>query len=240
MADQTPDPTAWSGDQLDNLLDALAERASERDDLDLPGSGVSRRTVLATLLSAGGLGVGATQLGSAASWGSASGTLGAQSSPLDQANIRDLDAKRLEAEQYLVGSAKFVGAGDVLPIACFTQGAATSATTTSTTYTDETEVFTSRVPFGEIVPDGAQLAVNLSGTAFPGSGESYDIRVRNVDDGSTLVEATDASGKLSTGFVNYSNFTGGVPKTVRIQHRTNPGSNSSELLFPTIWIGLRF
>jgi len=98
-ADQTPDPTAWSDDQLDNLLDALAQRAAERDDLELPSTGPRRRTVLATLLGAGGLGIGATQLGAAASWGSASGTVGTQSSPIDQANVRDLDAKVIETEQ---------------------------------------------------------------------------------------------------------------------------------------------
>jgi len=98
-ADQTPDPTAWDDNQLDDLLDALAQRAAERDDLNLPGSGPSRRTVLATLLGAGGIGLGATQLGSAASWGSASGTIGTDSEPLDTANIRDLDAKLLETEQ---------------------------------------------------------------------------------------------------------------------------------------------
>lgn len=98
-ADQTPNPTAWSDDQLDNLLDALAERATERDDLELPGGGPSRRTVLAGLLGAGGLGLGATQLGAAASWGSATGTIGTDAEPVDTANVRDLDAKLMDTEQ---------------------------------------------------------------------------------------------------------------------------------------------
>jgi len=81
-ADQTPDPTQWSDDQLDNLLDRLAERAAERDDLDLPGGGISRRATLAGLLGAAGIGSLAANVTAAPSYGSATGEVGTSAEPI--------------------------------------------------------------------------------------------------------------------------------------------------------------
>jgi len=104
MADQTPDPAAWSDDQLDNLLDALAERAAERDDLDLPGSGASRRSVLAGLLGLGGATAGAgvaSAIGENESYGSASGVAGTDSEPLSEANVQDFHAQDAQIDTSL-------------------------------------------------------------------------------------------------------------------------------------------
>jgi len=104
MADQTPDPTQWSDDQLDNLLDALSERAAERDDLDLPGSGPSRRGVLAGLLGLGGAAAGAgvtSAIGESESYGASTGVVGTDSEPLDEANIQDLHAQDAQIDNLL-------------------------------------------------------------------------------------------------------------------------------------------
>jgi len=103
-ADQTPDPTAWSDDQLDSLLDALAERAAERDDLHLPGSGASRRGVLAGLLGLGGAAAGAgvaSAIGENESYGSSSGVVGTDSEPLNEANVEDLHAQDAQVDNLL-------------------------------------------------------------------------------------------------------------------------------------------
>ncbi len=100
-ADQTPDPTAWSDDQLDDLLDALAQRAAERDDLDLPGGGASRRGVLAGLLGLGGAAAGAgvaSAIGESESFGSASGVAGTDSEPVKEINVRDIHAKNTQID----------------------------------------------------------------------------------------------------------------------------------------------
>ena len=108
MSDQTPDPTALDDDQLDDLLDALARRSEQRDDLDFPASGASRRGVLAGLLGLGGaatsVGV-ASAIGENESYGSSSGVVGTDSEPLSEANVQRLHAQDaqidnlLEAEQ---------------------------------------------------------------------------------------------------------------------------------------------
>jgi len=95
-------------DQLDSLLDALAARAEQRDDLNLPGSGASRRGVLAGLLGLGGAAAGAgvgSAIGENESYGSSSGVVGTDSEPLNEANVQDLHAQdaqidnSVEAEQ---------------------------------------------------------------------------------------------------------------------------------------------
>jgi len=103
-ADQTPDPTALDDDQLDDLLDALAERAAKRDDLNLPGSGASRRGVLAGLLGLGGAAAGAgvaSAIGESESYGNASGVVGTDSEPLNEANVQDLHAQDAQVDNLL-------------------------------------------------------------------------------------------------------------------------------------------
>jgi len=121
-ADQTPDPTQMSDDQLDNLLDALAQRAAERDDLDLPGTGPSRRTVLAGLLGLGGAAAGAgvaSAIGESESYESASGVVGTDSEPLKEANVQDLHAQTGEINTV---QTKRVSNGSVSSIAQYDYG----------------------------------------------------------------------------------------------------------------------
>jgi len=104
MSDQTPDPTAWSDDQLDDLLDRLAERAEQRDDLDLPGGGASRRGVLAGLLGLGGAAAGAgvaSAIGENENYSASTGVVGTDSEPLSEANVQDLHAQDAQVDNSL-------------------------------------------------------------------------------------------------------------------------------------------
>jgi len=115
MSDQTPDPTAWSDDQLDDLLDALAERAGERDDFDLPGTGASRRGVLAGLLGLGGAAAGAgvtSAIGENESYGSSTGVVGTDSEPVSETNVQDLHAQDAQIDNLL--EAKKITSGVLL------------------------------------------------------------------------------------------------------------------------------
>jgi len=108
MSDQTPDPTAWSDDQLDNLLDRLVERAAERDDLDLPGGSISRRTALAGALGMAGIGGLISTASAAPSYGAATGTIGTNSDPLSQAT-----AQTGQFQDLVVDRAATVGSRDL-------------------------------------------------------------------------------------------------------------------------------
>jgi len=150
MSDQTPDPTALDDDQLDSLLDALAERAAERDDLDLPGTGASRRTVLTGLLGLGGAAAGASVASAVGeNYSSASGVVGTDSEPLDEANIKDLHAQGIQATNGLV-------AGELL--------ASDSGQTTTLSVSVSRDNFSQLIinlPSLEIAPSGeAQLVVD--------------------------------------------------------------------------------
>jgi len=114
-ADQTPDPTTWSDNQIDNLLDRLAERAEQRDDLDLPGSGASRRGVVASLLGLGGAAAGAgvaSAIGENESYGSSTGVVGTDSEPVSETNVQDLHAQDAQIDNLL--EAKKITSGVLL------------------------------------------------------------------------------------------------------------------------------
>lgn len=87
------DPDNWSDERLDALLDQLAERAEERDDISLPGSGVTRRATLAGLLGLGGAAAGgaglAAAIGESESYGNSTGVVGSDSEPLQELNAKN-------------------------------------------------------------------------------------------------------------------------------------------------------
>jgi len=91
-------------EQADALLDQLAARADERDDIDLrPGSKrtISRRSLLGAV---GAAGAGALALGSGnaeaqtGQWGNATGSAGTESKPFNEAWVQDLYSQTGEFE----------------------------------------------------------------------------------------------------------------------------------------------
>jgi len=141
--------------------------------------------------------------------------------------------------QDLLKQAKYTE-GDVLPLATFTPPSGRRATITSSTFTVSFDLGDFRIPFGLYVPDVDDLKVAAFAQINPGDGEEMDIRYRNTTSNQTVVEVTNITEltRVNTGFVDYNPENPQVADTVRYQHRTNPGTNTSQSNAPALVLGV--
>jgi len=121
--------------------------------------------------------------------------------------------------------------GDVLPLAILTPENGTFISTTSTSFTTERSFLDLPVVFDQLAPSPSRLRFSLTVTAVPGSGETQDVRIFNLDDAEEVVrvESLTAPVRVSSGYTDYTPTTTSSPARLRYQHRTNPGSNSSRV-----------
>jgi len=139
----------------------------------------------------------------------------------------------------LLSQAQF-SEGDILPV--FSQNANVSlkVSTTSTSYTDLVELLNIRYDLKDLFDNDAAVYGRAAGTLVPGTGETQDLRIQNIDAGVTLAEIENVTSinKFTTGWqrFDHTQFTG--VNTIRAQTRTSPGANSSSVLVPTVFVGV--
>jgi len=130
--------------------------------------------------------------------------------------------------------------GDILPVASFASRSKSIAQTTSTSFTRTFNLCDQFLPERFGVADGPTIRVRLTARLNPGTGETYEVRVRGGGTGqiTPALSATGGSGaNLSTGWVTPVNIPS-APDRVTVEHRTDPGSNASEVTIPVFQVGV--
>jgi hypothetical protein len=139
----------------------------------------------------------------------------------------------------LLSQAQF-SEGDILPVFSQNANASLSVSTTSTSYTDLTQLLNIRYDLNDLFDDDAAVYGRAGGSLIPGTGETQDFRVQNIDAGVTLAEIEGVASltKFTTGWqrFDHTQFTG--VNTIRAQTRTSPGTDSSTVSVPTLFVGV--
>lgn len=148
-------------------------------------------------------------------------------------NSYDVDAMAL------LNAAGF-SSGDVVAVWSVNAVSSQSASTTNTTYENDNAILQARFQWDDYIPDGAQGVVKMEGTFAAGTGEDYDVQLRNDTDIEEMVSITspDNPGAVSSGWTEYTPSTTDSPLDIRFRHRTNPGSNSSQVFYPHFSVGV--
>jgi hypothetical protein len=130
--------------------------------------------------------------------------------------------------------------GAILPLVAFSSGQGTMSSTTSTTYQNAQSALRIKLTYDTIRPDNTTLVFNLTGQFNAGSGEDYDVRVRNTGESSTVAEVTDPDnpGRAESGYVEFEPADTATTQDYIFQHRTDPGTNSSTTFDPVLIVGI--
>jgi len=132
--------------------------------------------------------------------------------------------------------------GDFLPLYTINPNAAWRVTSTSTTYTQTTDLGWLQCAWNDLIPwpDVNPLIYGL-GRVMPGSGETVDVRIRNTTDGETVgsaVTGITADTMVKVGPVDYEPTTKDARIDIYWQYRTDPGTNALDLREPFIIVGV--
>jgi len=131
--------------------------------------------------------------------------------------------------------------GDYIWAVAHNRDSINSTTTTNTTYTSTAAYYTGRINWAETL--GANRQTQVAGSVFtaPGTDETLDVRVRNLDDNETVLERTGitSSGWIELAPTDYTPASTGSDRTFRWQIKTDPGTNSSSITGMNIKYGVK-
>jgi hypothetical protein len=130
---------------------------------------------------------------------------------------------------------------DIITLSTISPSRVRLGETSSASFTPEPGLFRYRVQWDELIPAGAQPAVNLTLRHNVGAGETYAARVQNNNDTTTAVTVgpKTQSGSSSSGWVDYSPATTASPIQLTFEHKTDPGDNTSSAEDPYFRVGAR-
>ena len=131
--------------------------------------------------------------------------------------------------------------GDIVPIATISPNAARAASTTSTSFTEALDLFRWRVQWNLLTPAGLQTVANFTLRVEPGTDETYSARAFNLTDKETVAALTDQTqpNNTATGWTDYTPTRTDSSIAIDFQHKTEPGTNSSQAREPYLQIGVR-
>jgi hypothetical protein len=131
--------------------------------------------------------------------------------------------------------------GDILPVVTLGAQQQRSAGTTSTSYTDLGQLGEAAIIFEDIAdPENTYAA--LGARLVPDSGEEAYYRWVNKDDGDDRIGpevSTDTPEQVWSGWAKYDPQTEDNPVLLKVQGKTDPGTNSSSIRSPLLYIGVQ-
>lgn len=141
-----------------------------------------------------------------------------------------------------IGGEDFVASGQFFPIAVFGPNENNGNTTTSTTYAEASTIFDIRTVWGEIFESEWNTEIHYSVRMEPGTDETMATRLQNVTDGETVAEITGVTGGASdetVGPTSYTPTTTGSVIRIRLEHKTDTGTNTSRSRNAMMVVGIR-
>ena len=131
-------------------------------------------------------------------------------------------------------------AGEVIPVGSVGVGEQRSVSFTSTSYARFPQQMQNAFYYSDLQVKNGTLVFGYSFFANPGTDETVDTRIQNRQDGETVVEVLGAVYQWNwSGWTAYEPPTTTAPVPYETQHRTSPGSNSSTITAPTLFVGVR-
>jgi hypothetical protein len=130
--------------------------------------------------------------------------------------------------------------GDILPVLTLGVQQNRSASTTSTSYTDIGALGEAAVQFDQVI-DTENTYAALGARLVPGSGEEVYYRWVNNDDGEQVGPevSTDTPEQVWSFWSSYSPTTASSPVLLQLQGKTEPGTNSSTIRSPLLYMGVK-
>lgn len=138
----------------------------------------------------------------------------------------------IDPNKIFVGDSLFVSNGAYISRSSTGVNATKSYTTTNTSWdTVSSDFMRWRIAWNTVIPSAAQSAAYSTITIDPGTGETVDVRLRNFEDGETILSKTGITSKTNAelGPANYTPSTTSSLILLAWEIQTSPGSNSSEI-----------
>lgn len=131
--------------------------------------------------------------------------------------------------------------GDVVPLVTLNDHSGGGTDTTNTSFTGANIRGAHILRLDRIAPSGAQLVASMAADLRPGTDETYDVRYRDLTNNDTIAEITD----VTTNQFVQSDWTAYTPSDpdnagfITVQHRTDPGTNPSNISDNALLIGVQ-
>jgi hypothetical protein len=126
--------------------------------------------------------------------------------------------------------------GDIVPAVTFSSITVKQISVTSTSFQSGYNLIRGPIDFSKIGPTD-NLYVSLGVTFEPGSGETITGRVYNFTSNEEII-STSGAGPTQTDWVQYNAPSNGA-KNIAYEHKTEPGSNSSNSQEARLFIGVQ-